>query len=224
MVQWGEHSPPTNVARVGFREMTLYMGWVWCWFLSHTPRVLPVSSLHARKVLLSIVEGGEGGGGGREEYFLPHVSDKHRSLSCIWLVKKKFLIQWLSHKRRWGAYHVRKPPGWNIFGINTKWGEIKRSNKNASLWPEAHNFRSTANGMMRVIWFSNWNCRVFHVNGKHPWPLSSGKEANRRRSSNVYTENAISRTIWKRFTVLFLDNEMHLQNLSHLKVSTFFPF
>ena len=44
----------------------------------------------------------------------------------------------------------------------------KRSNKNASFWPEAHNFRSTPNGMMRTIWFSNSNFRVFHVNGKNP--------------------------------------------------------
>ena len=46
----------------------------------------------------------------------------------------------------------------------------KRSNKYASLWLEAYNFRSTPNGIMRTIWFSNWNFRVFHVNGKHPWP------------------------------------------------------
>ena len=44
----------------------------------------------------------------------------------------------------------------------------RRSNKNASLWPEAQSFRSTPNGMMPTIWFFNSNFRVFHVNGKHP--------------------------------------------------------
>ena len=48
----------------------------------------------------------------------------------------------------------------------------KRRNKNASVWAEAHNFRSTPNGMMRTIWFSSWNFQVFHINGKHPWSLT----------------------------------------------------
>ena len=73
-----------------------------------------------------------------------------------------------------------------IFGINTKWFCLswqktdnmqnvwtsavnpKMSNKNASLWSEAHKLRSTPNGMMHTIWFSNGNFRVFHVYGKHP--------------------------------------------------------
>ena len=53
---------------------------------------------------------------------------------------------------------------WTLTAVNPK-----RSNKNASLWPETHNFRSNPNGVMRTIWFSNWNFRVFHLNGKHPW-------------------------------------------------------
>ena len=31
MVQWWEHSPPTNVARVWFPDSASYVGWV-CWF------------------------------------------------------------------------------------------------------------------------------------------------------------------------------------------------
>ena len=27
---------------------------------------------------------------------------------------------------------------------------------------------------MRTIWFSNWNLRVFHENGKHPYPGGMG--------------------------------------------------
>ena len=32
MVQWWEHSPPTNVARVQIPASTPYVGWVCCWF------------------------------------------------------------------------------------------------------------------------------------------------------------------------------------------------
>ena len=32
MVQWWEHSPSTNVARVGFPELMPHVGWVCCWF------------------------------------------------------------------------------------------------------------------------------------------------------------------------------------------------
>ena len=31
MAQWWQHSPPTNVAQVRFRESASYVGWV-CWF------------------------------------------------------------------------------------------------------------------------------------------------------------------------------------------------
>ena len=58
-----------------------------------------------------------------------------------------------------------------IINMQNEWTSAvnsKRSNKNASLWPEAHNLRSTPIGIKRTIWFSNWNFRVFHVNGKHP--------------------------------------------------------
>ena len=34
MVQWWEHSPPTNVARVWFPDSASYVGWVCCWFSS----------------------------------------------------------------------------------------------------------------------------------------------------------------------------------------------
>ena len=80
-------------------------------------RVLRFSSLRARKILPSIGVGG-GGGGAQAGIFLPYVSDKYRSLSCIWLMKKRFLF----------------------------------------------------------------NDLISHIK---TWPLSSGKEANRRRSSNV---------------------------------------
>ena len=32
MVQWWEHSPPTNVSRVWFLDPASYVGWVCCWF------------------------------------------------------------------------------------------------------------------------------------------------------------------------------------------------
>ena len=32
VVQWWEHSPPTNVARVQILASTPYVGWVCCWF------------------------------------------------------------------------------------------------------------------------------------------------------------------------------------------------
>ena len=31
-MQWWKHSPPTNVARVWFPDLTPYVGWVCCWF------------------------------------------------------------------------------------------------------------------------------------------------------------------------------------------------
>ena len=37
VVQWWEHSPPTNVARVQIPASTPYVGWVCCWF-SHLLR------------------------------------------------------------------------------------------------------------------------------------------------------------------------------------------
>ena len=32
VVQWGKHSPPTNVAPVRILALTPYVGWVCCWF------------------------------------------------------------------------------------------------------------------------------------------------------------------------------------------------
>ena len=50
MVQWWEHSPPTNVARVRFPVSASYVGWVCCWFSSLLRevflRVLRFFSLH----------------------------------------------------------------------------------------------------------------------------------------------------------------------------------
>ena len=34
MVQWWEHSPPTNVAQVRFPDSASYVGWICCWFSS----------------------------------------------------------------------------------------------------------------------------------------------------------------------------------------------
>ena len=34
MAQWWEHSPPTDVARDRFSNLTQYVGWVCCWFSS----------------------------------------------------------------------------------------------------------------------------------------------------------------------------------------------
>ena len=39
----------------------------------------------------------------------------------------------------------------NMQNVGTSAVNPKRSNKNASLRPEAHNFRSTPNGMVRTI-------------------------------------------------------------------------
>ena len=52
--------------------------------------------------------------------------------------------------------------------ISTSARENSKSRKIASPHITAHIFWSFPNGMVRTIWFSNWNFRFSRVNGKYP--------------------------------------------------------
>ena len=78
VAQWREHSPPTNVVRVQFPDLTPYVGWV-CWFSTLLWGVFPRVLLFSPTSFPGLFSAEERMGGKRQGLFLPILSSAEKS-------------------------------------------------------------------------------------------------------------------------------------------------